>query len=158
MLQTTGNLWDYYGQPKSAIVIPTNIGWKKNQENVMGAGIAKEAAHRFPNLAYRYGRWCEMHGEDTKVVFAEDLSLVLLPTKPLALNAPHLSWRGPSTLARVERSLRELVDIQKEYTALQTVYIPLVGCGNGRLNEADVLPLMMAILTGDCFVIVRERA
>lgn len=160
MLQTVGDLWSFYGRPNSAIVIPTNIGWKKNQENVMGAGLAKDAARRFRNLPYRYGRWCELHKEETKVVYAKDLGLILFPTKPLDAASPHLSWRNPSTLPRITRSLHELVALKAdpEHSDLHTIYIPLVGCGNGKLEESAVLPLMSSILVTNHFVLVRPTS
>lgn len=154
MQQVTNNIWRYLGTPNSAIVIPTNIGWKANGENVMGAGLAKEAAKRFPDLRHRYGQLCKFHGLKTPVMFMDDLGLVLFPTKPLNLDAPNMSWQGASDIRRVEQSLQELVSLQP--VMKRTVYIPLVGCGNGRLRESAVLPLMEKYLQSDAFVLVRQ--
>jgi hypothetical protein len=160
MQQVTGNIWDYHkyttitGWPEAAIVIPTNIGWKANGHNVMGAGLAKDAAKRFPDLTQRYGALCKLHGLNTPVLFMEDLALVLFPTKPLNLDAPNMSWQGSSDIHRVEQSLRELVDLQPSMN--RPVYIPLVGCGNGRLRESAVLPLMEKYLQSNSFILVRQ--
>ncbi len=151
-----GDIWDYYDPPKTAIVIPTNIGWKNNYENVMGAGLAKEASRRFKNLAYRYGRWCSEYGAEAPTVFAEDLGVILFPTKPLNTRAPYLSWRNSSELPLIEKSLRELVELKPKHPALETIFVPLVGCGNGGLSESDVLPLMASQLAADCFLLVRQ--
>ena len=156
MLSLIGDIWDQYNPPKTAIVIPTNIGWKNNYENVMGAGLAKEASRRFKNLAYRYGRWCNQYGAEAPVVYAEDLGLILLPTKPLNTKAPYLSWRNSSELPLIEKSLRELVELKPQHPELETIFVPLVGCGNGGLSETDVLPLMSSILVADHFVFVRQ--
>lgn len=155
MQREIGDIWDHNSEIGSAIVIPTNIGWKGNNENVMGAGLAKEASRRFPHLAYRYGRWCQMHGASTPVVFAEDLGLILFPTKPLDVKSPHLSWRNNSTIERITQSLKELKDCKAEHKIL-IIYLPLVGCGNGGLEESVVLPLLEQTLPEPSYILVRQ--
>lgn len=52
-----GNLWDFYRTESDCfIVIPTNGVLKSNGEAVMGAGLAKQAAQRFPTLPQLLGQ------------------------------------------------------------------------------------------------------
>ncbi len=55
--------------------------------------------------------------------------------------APYLSWKQNSCLKTIEDSCKEMVQILRNYP-LNTFYIPLAGCGNGKLNKEDVLPIL----------------
>jgi hypothetical protein len=125
------------------IVIPTNIGWKSNGKNVMGAGLAKEATIRFPVLAEWYGTLCRHFRESTPVSFLQPL--ILFPTKDLNRNSPWLSWKNKSTLGRIEKSAKELnlwIRSLGDGGLERRVAMPPVGCGNGKLNFNDVRPIL----------------
>lgn len=52
-----GNLWDFHRTDLECfIVIPTNGVLKANGDAVMGAGLAKQAAQRFPTLPKLLGQ------------------------------------------------------------------------------------------------------
>ena len=59
MQTANGDIWNV--EPKDAwIVVPTNVGWKRDGSNVMGAGLAKQARLKFKQLPYDYGKWLSL--------------------------------------------------------------------------------------------------
>jgi hypothetical protein len=56
-------------------------------------------------------------------------------------------------LLLIEESLKLLVEWSEKFIPLETVYIPRVGCGNGRLNWDTVRPLL-SIYLNDKFIVV----
>ena len=131
-------------------VVPVNLGWKANGENVMGRGVAQQAAKRYPDLPIWYGRRCEFMARDGDTRLFRYCGLLLFPVKPLDAIAPHLSWRQSADLGLVEKSTRQLASIPMS----KRVTLPLVGCGNGGLDPRDVLPVLAKYLTDDDFTLV----
>ena len=159
MLEEKGSLWDFHAE-RRWIVVPTNIGWKKDGCNVMGAGAARDAASLYPNLAQWYGRICQQLEEDTGVVAYEEGRLLLFPTKPLDQRQPSMSWNQNSDLELIKRSCRELPDVvarlkQEKKYFIHKVGLPLVGCGNGNLSPKIVRPLLHKLLD-DNFVLLER--
>ena len=154
MQHVVGDIWDFVG--RAPIVVPTNIGWTKAGNNVMGRGVAMQAAQRFPDLPEWYGRFCKAHGARTPVAFKAFGStlrssaiipwtwadLILFPVKPLNEEHPWLSWQSRASLSLIERSLQELVDLIPKWPDPVKIVLPLVGCGNGGLSLGEVLPLL----------------
>jgi hypothetical protein len=130
----TGNIWLYWGQRK-IIVIPTNAGWNKEGKNVMGAGLAKEAAEKYPYLSKQYGACCIQKKPHQ---YFEKWNLICVPTKPLNERFPSLSWKQNANERTVEESLIWLNNL----LILKEIYVPLLGCGNGKLDEGRVSFLM----------------
>jgi hypothetical protein len=151
-----GNIWIWH-RMGSTIVIPTNAGWKNTSEgpvNVMGAGLAKDAAERtkeFPGLAARYGAAC---ATDMPCFWMPEWHLIMVPTKKLIPEKPWLSWKAPASIERVTESLvwlQKLVD-QEHASFERGVYVPLLGAGNGKLNEELIQELMDKILVHPLFI------
>jgi hypothetical protein len=132
MKMAKGNIWDWL--PTHYIVVPTNIGWKTNGKNVMGAGVAKQAALKFPDFPAWLGRNYEL-GE--RGISYYQGHLIAFPVKPLAAN-PSMSWQNMASLELIEKSTLELCN----HASLKDVVLPLVGCGNGKLKREDVLPIL----------------
>lgn len=148
MQTVKGSLWSL-SRPLDYLVIPTNIGWRKDGTAVMGAGLARQAAQRYEELELWYGDQCLRHGPGTPVLFhrpraAASRNLVLFPVKPCKELHPWLSWDQPASLALIERSTEQLADAVYSGVVPKThrVFMPLVGCGNGKLEEAQVLPVL----------------
>lgn len=148
MIVKTGSIWEFY-DGKRPIVITTNIGWKKNGENPMGAGIAKAAAERYPELPKWYGKRCQKYLGDTAVCYYVPAKLFLFPTKPLS-DQPWMSWKNDSDIDLIKRStvqLSKIVDILTEKGKfLPTIGLPLPGCCNGGLSRKLVLPILKEFL------------
>ena len=151
MREIEANIWDLY--PTHWVVIPTNIGYKSNGENVMGAGLAKDVKDRWPELPKWYGEWCMSMKEDTPAL-AEDLHrLIFFPTKTLDPKRPYLSWKQDSSIELITRSAEQLSAMKID----SDIAVPMVGCGHGGLSPDLVVPVLKAILSDDRFVLVRPR-
>lgn len=155
--------------PLDYLVIPTNIGWTKDGRNVMGRGLAKQAAQRCPQLPFDYGEFCQKHRENTPVVLMRPRgqsarTFLMFPVKPLNRAAPWLSWQSKADILLIDRSLEQLKQLIEEMQkskrarsklpaagphpqhsdAVSTnIYIPDVGCGNGLLSVDLVRPLIV---------------
>ncbi len=138
-----GNIWIYH-KLGSTIVVPTNAGWRHDGSNVMGAGLARDAANLFPDLPLRYGKDCRLL---TPRVHYEDLRLIMLPSKPLNVKQPHISWQGNANINTIAESLKWLQDISEILP--KKVYIPLLGSGNGQLDPELIKELMEKTLTSE---------
>lgn len=153
-----GDIWEHrsflltkYINP--VIVVPTNLGWNKQRENILGAGLAKQVKDKFPDIAKQYGTFCidyyiysDRRLYSIDYIEREDYKFLMFPTKKLIVERPHLSWRQDSDLETIEKSCKDLmtkiaidkVNGEKE----QTYLMPLVGCGNGKLSKDDVIPIL----------------
>jgi hypothetical protein len=143
-----GDIWTY--EKTHLIVIPTNIGWRSGGENVMGRGLALQAARKYPQLPAWYGEQCRRHGAATPVLCYTDAPLILFPVKPLNVAQPWLSWRSGASLVLIEQSAKELAALDLSWD----IAVSLVGCGNGGLEMADVRPILDRHLSDKRFVLV----
>ncbi len=94
MREVMGDLWTVEAD---AIVIPCNWTTKRNGEAVMGAGVAKQAAERWPWLPVRLGETIQFAGGVSVRAFPtlpDGLWVVAFPTKG--------DWRRPSDLTLIE--------------------------------------------------------
>jgi hypothetical protein len=143
-----GDIWSTKYDWPVYRVIPTNIGWKMDGSNVMGRGVAAQAAKLYPELAKWYGERCQRHWGDVGLRVWKNL--VLFPVKPLNEEQPQLSWRQPADLDLVDESIVEL----KWFLTEQEIVLPMVGCGNGELDPMSVLPILKRYLSDDRFTLV----
>lgn len=110
----------------------------------MGAGVAKQAAERFPHLPKLWGEhaiW--MYGEPAvgfNIEWDARSHCIFFPTKPLDAERPSLSWKSPASIGLIARSTHELV-LTRRYRR-EPVALPLVGCGRGGLSREQVLPVL----------------
>jgi len=113
------------------LVVPTNVGWKRNNHNVMGAGIARRASIIYPDLPLSYGWHCKKYGN--KIFVSKRNHIICLPSKPLLYpRKPHLSWTGNSNKSTISNSYRQLKYFAKNYPE-EKIYTPLFGTGNGNI-------------------------
>lgn len=143
-----GDIWSL--SASHFVIVPCNVGWTIAGIGVFGKGLALQAAQRFPKLPVWYGFQCQKFRENTPVLVYPDAALVMFPTKPLNMKCPWHSWKGPSTLAFVEKGLAQLVQLQ----FARPVAVPLLGCGAGGLREQDVVELIGRYLKDDLFTLV----
>ena len=122
----TGNIFDADAVP----VIPVNI------VGVMGAGLAKETAERYPLVERSYKSACRAHYMRTgKVTFVHipELSFALFPTKHY--------WSNPSQIEWIASGLRDLQQKVLSY-GFTAIAFPKLGCGLGGLDRNEVKPLI----------------
>ena len=144
MQEIFGNIWEQYELGRW-VVITTNGATRKDGACVMGRGVAKQAADKFPNLPYNLGELLKVGGN--KVYIFDDLKIITLPVK--------YHWREQADLDLIETSLQQLV----AWAGIPPrkhgkFYMVRPGCSNGRRDwETEVKPLCMKYLD-DRFVIV----
>ncbi len=145
MKTTIGNLWSFSG----VICVPTNLGWKRDGTNVMGRGLACEAAVRYPMLPIEYGAFCRDcgtgidRGPVSPHLFPFSTParrLICVAVKPLNKDSPWASWRSLASLDLVTTSIRKLANYAKGISGVILV-VPF-GCGNGGLDQSTVIPIM----------------
>lgn len=154
MIEKTGDL---FTQNCDAICITTNGDLRKNGSGIMGAGIARQARNKWPELEETLGRLIHFHGNKTNILMHHErselknpppYSILCLPTKN--------SWRSPSDLDLIRNSLQRLVYIttQRNWTR---VCLTRPGCGLGGLNWETQVKSLCSSLLDDRFVIVTPR-
>lgn len=158
-----GDIWKY--EKDSVIVIPTNAGYRADGTNIMGRGVAQQAAAKYPDLPRWYGQMCRLYGNDACNLYPEDPidkpKLILFPTKPLNRKTPWLSWKQKSDIKLIEKSAELLVAIsQKELISVDgkpRIILPAVGCGLGGLDLGEVVPVLKKHLVSDRFILVLDK-
>ncbi len=118
------NVWDI-ADDKSIICILTNNTITSNGRNVMGAGIAKEALDRNPNLDIQCANCIKNNNYILGIDKITGATLFRFPTK-------NDVWFD-SRLDVIENSLKELkyvAMLNKNYK----IYLPRPGCGCGGLD------------------------
>jgi hypothetical protein len=145
-----GDIWSFL--PTHYVVITTNQGWKERSGGavaVMGKGLAKDAADRYPELPKLYGEWCRS-GKHDELYWYEKAPLILFPVKPLNRSWPEMSWRGRASLDLIRASCGRLArEARSGPFGARPVALPLVGCGAGALEAAEVRPILDVFFGGD---------
>jgi len=132
------DIWD--AEPISGyIVVPTNIGWKSSGENVMGAGLAKQAADRYFELPRFYGKWCKEKGRNLYI--NDQLRVICAPTKPLNSDTPWLSWKSKSEPRLILSSYLKILRLAEEFKQKESKHIkcPILGAGKGGIPRKDAI-------------------
>lgn len=140
MQEIYGDIWEQYKLGRW-VVITTNGATRKDGACVMGRGVAKQAANKFPKLPYRLGVALREGGNN--VYTFSDLKIITLPVKH--------HWSEPADIDLVERSLQQLLEV---WTCSESLYLVRPGCSNGRRDwETEIKPLCERYLD-DRFTIV----
>jgi hypothetical protein len=130
-----GDIWHFWDKGHY-IVIPTNGFVKRNGACVMGRGLAKDAMNRFPSLPIELGAVIERDGNCVHA-----FPRYRLFTFPVKRN-----WWDIADIVLIKISLYDLKDLVKvcvDADAISLpVYVPRVGCGNGRLEWEHVKPIL----------------
>lgn len=111
-----------------------------NTEGVSGKGIALQFKLRFPSNYAAYRAASERGEIVLGKVFA--VATGLLDEPKWVVNFPTKGhWRSRSRLEDIEAGLDDLIDFTRS-AGVTSIAIPPLGCGNGGLAWADVLPLV----------------
>ncbi len=154
MRETRGDIWDFYDE-RYYVVIPTNLGWRKDGSNVMGRGLAHQAAVRYPKLPEIYGAMCQEMAQENCPRIRFWGKLIFFPVKRLIPKFPHISWQPAADIDLIERSTKQLAAWAQLRSA--RIALPLVGCGNGKLPEELVVPLLRRYLSNNLLFILVKR-
>ena len=141
MQETSGDIWDKHGNDEY-ICIPTNGIVNKNGCAVMGAGLAKQAADRFPNLPKYLGT--NLVDSVNQVFIFPTVKLFTFPTKT--------HFKDKADILLIERSAINLQDMAN-HMFISPIYLPAVGCGLGGL-EWDVVEKVLKEYLDDRFWVI----
>lgn len=149
-----GDLWDYWAKGWK-IVISTNIGWTEPSSqpswrarddgrhvNNMGAGIAWQAAQRWPWLPEWLGshyRAVHRSGMVQAPVELAEQRLIFVAVKPLLENDPAYSWNQKADPTLIAYQLGRLS------AHVGNIALGYIGCGNGALDQGQVLPSLLKL-------------
>lgn len=164
---------------KGAIGIPTNGYVSRNGAGVMGAGLAYDAKNRYPGIVFDLGTHLRREGNVVGWLRKEPHQLIAIPVKPSFQKIENLNQKKNllpkvrslygvgefvpgfycmADIKLIESSLNQLV-VFIEKNSLSTVFIPLLGCGNGRLSPTkDLFPLLERMDLPDSIVLVVQTA
>lgn len=145
MIELKASIWDSQFDSYWR-VIPINTVIKANGELVMGAGLAKEAARRYPDLPKILG---EFYSLRYGIYDLEKYKLFLFPTKR--------DWRKLSSVYLIDSGLNSLSFAG--FTGHTKIVSPRLGCGLGGLDwEKQVKPLVEKYFANDDnFIVVSEN-
>jgi O-acetyl-ADP-ribose deacetylase (regulator of RNase III) len=129
----TGDLFEVKAQ---TIVNPVNC------VGVMGGGLAKEFASRYPDMLPKYKELCRDRRLRIGTLWmyeAADKWILNFPTKD--------HWRNPSELDYIRQGLTRFVE-GYAIRGVESIAFPMLGCGLGGLDwESQVKPLMLTYLS-----------
>ena len=128
MFEIAGDIWEHAAA--SVIAITTNGSLTADGRAVFGRGVARQAAQRSPELAYKLGSLLKEKGNH---VFDLGNGMVSFPVEETPWSLPDLRLIGRSA-----QELRHLADI----SGWQHIIVPRPGCGGGGLAWKDVKPLL----------------
>lgn len=159
MIELVGDIWSYGNKIGTALVIPVNIGWKKDGSNSMGQGLAAQVAKRYPNLPLAYGEYCQQWQEKTPPVRISiaRMTLILFPTKAFNAKAPQMSWRAHASIDLIRAGLEKLATFPQSESDLKEIIVPYLGCGEGGLSISAVRPIIEEYLSDSIFKLIRQE-
>lgn len=142
---------DLFEQKVNAVCVPTNGAVRFNGNAVMGAGLAKIAAERWPDLPEILGMSIKLFGNNVsclKWIPKQLYYVCAFPTKE--------NWRYYSTLDLVERSALQLSELAG-WTGWRNVALPKVGTGLGGLPWKDVQTVLEKTLDDRFVLVIRNN-
>jgi O-acetyl-ADP-ribose deacetylase (regulator of RNase III) len=117
-----------------------------NTQGVMGKGLALQFKRAYPDNERAYVAACKRGEVQIGRVFVFDRGPISMPR--YILNFPTKKhWRHPSKLEYIRDGLIDLIRIVREY-GIRSLAIPPLGAGNGKLEWADVQPLIEQAFAG----------
>ena len=139
-----GDLWE---QLDGFRVVTTNCSYNRLGHAVCGVGIAKQAATKYPGLKSALGKRLKETNRAPLVHVFPEWQIICFPTKRY--------WSDKSTLSLLRVGLHHLAKLADELVG--PIYLPLLCCGYGELEEGDVIPVLEEFLD-DRFVLVKRDA
>lgn len=144
MILERGDMWSVFGKT-DLFLITTNPIVRKDGAVVMGRGIAKEAATRFPDIPFEIGRQIES--------FRAHSNLYPEKTFPnygvcgfygeerqrIGFFMVKEHWRDMAKLDVIQRSTSLVRKFTQDFGRVD---LNFPGIGNGRLRREDVLPII----------------
>ena len=139
MIRKYGDMWTAY-DTSQLFMITTNAAVKRNGELVMGRGIALQAKKRFPELPASLGAKIKA---DNFVL--SRYGLLIFPSWPsnkIAAFQVKYHWSEQADINLIDYSTDMLLEWLQSHPKIKQVDLNMPGVGNGKLNIADVLPIV----------------
>lgn len=148
MKELRGDMFDYKMiNSFEAMCITTNGMIKKNGLAVMGAGVAKIASDKYPELSKHLAECIKLNGHKVQIIeWVNSLAIISFPTK--------YNFWDKSDINLIEKSswqLKELTD----HHGWKRVVVPRPGCHNGGLKWENVKITIEKILDDRFYLINR---
>lgn len=143
------DFWELYESRKqgSVFIIPTNGSVNAKGRAVMGRGLAYDASQRYTALAMRLGEWIKEEGNCCCYFPAE--CFITFPVKD--------EWFDTASLHLIRKSCEQTNELFQCYReTIQKIFIPHVGCGNGRLQWRLVRPILEERCEGNYIIVSRK--
>ena len=139
MILERGNMWDVFGKT-GLFLITTNPIIRKDGAVVMGRGIAREAALRFPELPFKFGRRLSPEVVGYQASGDSTGTIGTYEQQEVGYFMVKRHWNSPAELSIIEDSVSDLLS----WAPYQFWRIDLnfPGIGNGKLRREDVLPII----------------
>lgn len=135
-------MWDCFGKV-DLFLITTNPVVKKNGACVMGRGIAKETAVKYPEVPFALGSVIQAR-RGTKA-WRDCDTIGRLDNQTIGYFMVKDHWLEPAKLSIIKSSVADMltwIAYCVEYKPDFTVALNFPGIGNGKLKREDVLPLL----------------
>ncbi len=139
--EISGDLWTFHAQGEW-VAIPTNGIVNPSGDAVMGAGLAKDAATRHPDLPRLLGQ--ELRRSGNRPYAFPYARIITVPTKH--------HWQQPSDLQLIVDSIQAVVRMIEQRN-MTRVYFPRLGCGLGQLSWPDVRSAIAPYVTPRCYFV-----
>lgn len=146
MIEIQANMWAMIPEyDPDAVCVTTCQVTNSRGHLVMGAGIAKQAKERHPELPRFWGKAISEEEDDIIVTSGlASYALVAFHTK--------MHWRDPSILSLIRKSATSLRNVADQ-NRWQCVFLPRPGCSNGKLLWSEVKPILEDVGLNDRFII-----
>jgi O-acetyl-ADP-ribose deacetylase (regulator of RNase III) len=145
MFVCKADLWKIH-EMGATIVVPTNGSVTREGLAVMGRGLALQASQRFSDLRRELAQ--RLHERGNRVYHFPEYRIICFPVKH--------EWSQQADLDLIRQSAKELRErASKLY--IQTVWMPMVGTGNGGRTWREVEPIIEEYLSG-CAIVTDTRA
>ena len=147
MIEIQADMWAMIPEYNpNAVCVTTCQVTNSRGHLVMGAGIAKQAKERHPDLPRFWGQ--SIHEGQ------EDDIIVTFKLAPYALVAFHTKahWKDPSIPSLIRKSATSLLTVA-DRKKWECVFLPRPGCSNGGLRWESVKPILEDVGLDDRFLI-----
>lgn len=133
-----------------AIFIPTNGTLRKDRACVMGRGTAKWATELWPGIQFDLGREIKANGNIVNYLGMREFqgSVHHVYSFPVKHN-----WWEDANILLITRSARQAVD-KANTTRFKKLWMPAIGCGNGKLSWPDVVEPTISGILDDRFTVI----
>lgn len=136
MIEVYGNIWAYKAD---FICVTTNGSVNRLNQAVMGRGVAKQAAERYPWIRDALARYLCTIGLKVTRILPYDTRI----QPPLIAFPVKHHWNMNADLNLIQASAQQLDHIIMDMSWQDMIFaLPKPGCGNGGLRWEDVKPVI----------------